>query len=335
MLNFRILIPLLFFMTTGIMACNSDAEGTADGNIETLDKNKMSQDSAQRTPDKRQKLHDKDTADVHIALTPTLESLPFYYAERHGLFTRHGISVSTLNFTSQMDADTALLCRTAEVGVTDLIRVRYYYRMKQPRLCPLFQTEGIWMLITHSDARIHKLDGLERKMLAAARFSASDYYGTMALQTTDLPYDDVFRPQVNDYYIRLNMLSLHQVDAAILPEPFASSAIRKGHHRLFTTADSKGRIQHVGCLAAREDWSESDKGKKILEALTLSYNDAAKEINAKGIKACSDILVEIYRMDEETAKHLRLPKYKPATDVTATAQNAADAYLNARGVRTH
>lgn len=306
----------------------------ANGDSDTIEKDTIVRDSAQKTGAKKQYHSKKDTADVHIALTPTLECLPFYYAGRHGLFSRQGISVSVLSYTSQMDADTALLGQTAEVGATDLVRVRYYLQRKQHRLRPVIQTQGIWMLIAHSNARIHNVDGLERKMLAVARFSASDFYSTEALQKTKLHYNDLFRPQVNDYYIRLNMLLQHQVDAAILPEPFATYAIRKGHSLLFTTSElRKKQTPLVGCFAAREDWSDSDKGKRVLKALTRAYNDAVREINAKGNKACSDILVSQYHIDEATAQQVRLPKYQQAEEVKTAVMETADSYLEARGIR--
>ena len=245
--NLRFFLPLLSLVLALTTACQGN-DSAADGNTDSL---AAAKDTV---------FLPKDDADLHLALTQTLESLPYFYADAHGLFARHGLKVRVHSFAAQFDADTALLGTTAQVGTTDLVRLNLYQHQHRKPLQPIHATNGNWLLIANNKERIKQTSKLTERQVATARYSASDYYNLLALQEAKLTYDDIFHPQVNDYHVRLQMLLQHQVDAAVLPEPFASRAIQAGHTRLYATQE-KG-VALVGCLAARQDWAKLSASQK-------------------------------------------------------------------------
>ena len=63
-----------------------------------------------------------DTALIKIAVMPTLDCLPIYVAADHGMFERHGASVSFYAYDAQMDCDTAFKEGWVGAMATDLVR---------------------------------------------------------------------------------------------------------------------------------------------------------------------------------------------------------------------
>ena len=315
MKSLRYILPFSFLVLALSTACQGNGQA-ADGQADSL---AAAKDTV---------FLPKDDADLHLALTQTLESLPYYYADAHGLFARHGLKVRVHSYAAQFDADTALLGTTAQVGVTDLVRLNLYEQQHRKPLQPVHATNGNWMLIVNNKERIKQVDKLAERQLATARFSASDYYSSLALQDAKLGYDDCFRPQVNDYHVRLQMLLQHQVDAAVLPEPFAARAIQAGHTRLYATQDKQ--IALLGCVATRQDWAKLSASQTHLSHLKAAYNEAVQTINKQGLPAVRDILVKEYRMDTLSLQRLRLPKYEAAREPETAAQQAAQQFFSAR-----
>lgn len=60
------------------------------------------------TREERQRLAREDSAALKIAVTPTLDCLPLYVAQHHGLFAALGADVRLKRFAARMDCDEAL-----------------------------------------------------------------------------------------------------------------------------------------------------------------------------------------------------------------------------------
>ena len=88
-----------------------------------------------------------DSTSLRIACTPTAESLPFYYAVRSGICDSIGLPLRVKTYFAQFDADTALLGRTVDGGVTDQYRAAYYRsrgKMRDFDLFSLSMDVGRW-----------------------------------------------------------------------------------------------------------------------------------------------------------------------------------------------
>ena len=63
----------------------------------------------------------QDSLALKVALMPTLDCLPFYYAQRCGLFKELGLDIRLQTFNAQMDCDTAFARRHVDVSYTCLL----------------------------------------------------------------------------------------------------------------------------------------------------------------------------------------------------------------------
>lgn len=243
-----------------------------------------------------------------LALMPTVDCLPIYYAQQSGIFRTLGLKVSLLTCRSQFDCDTAMLGTTAMGGVTDLVRL-HYYAGQGDSLSAVSSTNGDWKLMVCGTLRIKKTTLLKDRMISVARFSASDYFSKKALDEAKMEYNDVFRPQINDIYLREAMLKNNQVDAAVLSEPLATKARLDGHRTLYATSD---KSEQMGCMAFKSSFLNVKDSLNRVRLFLKGYNKAAEELNEQGKKACVSILVNTYKLSPQVVDSLTLPKYEKA-----------------------
>ena len=251
----------------------------------------------------------RDSNALVLALTPTVDCLPVYYAQQSGIFKTLGLKVNLLTYRSQFDCDTAMLGTTADGGATDLVRLHYYAHEGKP-LSAVTSTTGNWQLLVCNKLRIKKTALLKERMIAVARLSASDYFSNEALKAARMEYNDVFRPQINDYYLRATMLNGNQVDAAMLQEPYATQARLSGHRVLYATSDKSA---DMGCLAFKTSFLDVKDSLNRVQLLLQGYNQAVNEINKKGKATCAQILKDDYQMSSQVVDSLTLPKYEIAS----------------------
>lgn len=239
---------------------------------------------------------EKDTAAVCIAVMPTLDCLPLFLASDHGLFANAGLDVSLLPLQAQMDCDTALLSGSADGMVTDVVRAERLQH-QGVSLDYLTATQASWQLLTGKTARISRLNQLNDKMMAMTRYSATDLLGDMAVDSAGLNPETVFRIQVNDVTVRLNMLQNNIMDALWLPEPQATAA-RNLQARVLI--DTRQLNLCFGIIAFRQH-SLTDAQK---QTFTNVYNQACDSLNQLGLAAFSDLIISHCHVSQQVVDSL-------------------------------
>ena len=272
-----------------------------------------------------------DSDALVLSLTPTVDCLPFYYAKKAGLFKSLGLKVCLKTYQSQFDCDTAMLGKTAIGGSTDLVRL-HYHADKGDVLSAVSSLNGQSALYASGDLRINKISLLEERMIAVARFSASDFFSERALAKVGMDYHSAFRPQVNNYYLRSAMLKNHQIDAAVLPEPFATQARLAGHKELFRTTSKEVQL---GCLVFKPSVLAVKDSARLVTRLLEGYNQAVVDLNRKGKPACTDILLKDFKMKPMVVDSLVLPKFQKAKLPTEEAVAASRKFLKDHGRGNH
>lgn len=218
-----------------------------------------------------------DSTTVRVAVLPTLDCLPLFLASEQGFFSREGLHVRLVDFTAQMDCDTAFESRRVDAMVTDIVRAERLVKHQVP-LEYLTTTNAAWQLLTSKTARIRQLKQLDDKMLAMTRFSATDLLGDMVVDSARLQSERVFRIQVNDLAIRLNMLQAGIMDAVLLPEPQATAARNQKAFRVMQDVSQSFDLQ-LGAVVMRPQSLTAEQQKAFKKA----YDEACDSINANGL----------------------------------------------------
>lgn len=241
----------------------------------------------------------RDSLALKIAVTPTLDCLPFFVASECGIFDTLGLQVSLKCKTAQMDCDEAMRKGEVECMVSDLMRTERLQRLGTP-LHYLGATNAYWQMIGNRKARIKDIKSLGDKMVAMSRYSATDYLATLAIDSVK-PSNPVFRIQVNDVYVRLMMLLNNEMDAVMLPEPQASEARRVNHPVLM---DSRDKGINLGVVAVHSTRVADERRQHQVTLLTQGYDMACDSLNTKGLIHYAAIIKKYCHTKDATVKTL-------------------------------
>lgn len=213
-----------------------------------------------------------DSLSLHIAVMPTVHCLPFFVAEKCGMYDEAGLDVVLDIYEAAMDADTAFVNRHIDILATDV--VKYVHLNKMDKLSVLLNYDMDLFLMASSESGIVSKDSIMERVVAVARNSWDDMAVDEIAEDAGIERDNVNRPQINNIKLRADMLTNSQFDAAILPEPYASMCESKGCARLCGTS---GYTIKAGVLVVRDSLLNARKNE--MEKLVGVYNAAVDSIN--------------------------------------------------------
>lgn len=231
---------------------------------------------------------ESDSASLRIAVMPTIDCLPLYVAEEEGMFERQGVSVSLYPYQAQMDCDTAMQNGWVDAMVTDLVRAE---RLKSQgvRLRYLTATDLQWQLVAGKHARLKKLGQLENKMIAMTRYSATAMLADALVDSASVINEHVFRIQVNDLGVRLQMLETETMDAMFLPQPQATAAKLLGAEVLY---DTQWNDVCMGAMVASETSQCDTLRQRLTKGMLKAYGEACDSINKRGVRYYSKLMTQ-------------------------------------------
>ena len=118
----------------------------------------------------------------------------------------------------------------------------------------------------------------------------------------------VYHPQINDIVLRYDMLRNATLDAAFLPEPYATQARMDGDLGIYDS-----RRQHIRLMAfmVTSQATQDKRKKEQLQRLFRGYDKAVEQINRKENPDSIRRILLSYPVKAETADSLKLPQYKP------------------------
>lgn len=248
----------------------------------------------------RLRLAREDSAALKVAVMPTLDCLPLYVARHYHFLDSLGDDIRLRQFAAQMDCDTALAGGSVEGAMTDLVRAEWMQGKGIP-LVYASQTEASWQLIAARAARIKQLKQLYDKMLAMTRYSATDLLADKAVDSAKVKDERVFRIQVNDVGVRLDMMLNGEMDAALMPEPQATVArLAKGNVLL----DTRKMGLRLGVLAFRKVVADNADRQRQMATLRKAYNQACDSIAKHGIAHYAQLLNNVYHLPDSVARQL-------------------------------
>ena len=241
----------------------------------------------------------EDSAALKVAVMPTLDCLPLYVAEERELFDTV-VDIRLKCYTAQMDCDTALQRGRVEMAVSDLVRAE---RMKSSKLKLhyLTSTNAYWLLIGNRNQRITNLSHLDDRMLAMTRYSVTDLLGDLAVDSAKLKTERVFRIQVNDVNVRLDMLENNEMDALLMTQPQVTQALLLKHHVLL---DTRQLDMQMGVIVEDSVVMSHPNRQRQREVLIKGYNMACDSLNHFGLKHYSDIIRKYYKLSEQALRQL-------------------------------
>ncbi|MBQ7511152.1 MAG: ABC transporter substrate-binding protein [Prevotella sp.] len=310
----RKMLPLWMICVLLLAACGQSYE-------ETKRHNRQQREDAQR----------RDSAALKIAVMPTLDCLPLYVARHYQLLDTLRGGVRLKYYTAQMDCDTAFERGRVEGMVTDLVRAaRIAGRGTKVRY--VAATNAYWLLVTNRNARIRQPRQLTDKMVAMTRYSATDLLTDGMVERAHMDGEHLFKLQVNDVNVRLQMLQNNEIDALWLTEPQATMALQYRHVAI---DDSRRAGVRLGVLAFREQEMRHPERASQLALLVKAYDQACDSINKHGVRYYGSLIADYCRVRPEVADSLPADlRYEHARGPRQQDVEAAEQWLRKQGIPT-
>ena len=273
-------------------------------------------------------VEEADSLALHVALMPTLGCLPIYYAERTGITDSLGLIIRLLQYSAQMDIDTAIVRKHADVAYTDIIRA---IRLSDSvYISPFLSVEEPITMVAQKGEKIKKAKQMSEKMVAICRLCATDYWCEKMLDSIKISQDSIYRPQINNVKLRAKMICTGLLEGAMLEEPYASWAIMEGNKKLMRTKVNSFQFAvWVTTDSLQKDKKKIEQTRKFVAA----YNTAVQKIN-KGLytDTLRAILLDEYELPASVVDSLKLTPFKQPTPPQKKDIEEAINWLSARGI---
>ena len=272
----------------------------------------------------------RDSAAFHVAVMPVADCLPLHFAQRTGMFDSLGVDVRLHTLTSQLDIDTALLRGHVMLAYSDLIRAIV---IQQADTCPVVAVaavDGDLALVTPRRGRVRTIPQLRERMVAVARHSITDYWSDRLTDTASMERDAIFRPQINAVGVRTAMLINGTMDAAFLPEPYATQMTLLGAKCHLSTHQLQPRL--AAFVAAAPAMTDTARRRQLALCLR-AYDLAAARLNADGRDSLPSMLRQLCHVPDSLADSLAtlLPPFARLDSVRRADADAALRWLQQRG----
>lgn len=234
---------------------------------------------------------DTDSTALKLGVLPTMECLPFYYADSIGIFDSLGIDVKLVTFEAAMDADTAFVNGCIDGIVTDLVKECIWRGNGDTAHVAMVGDLRLW-LVTAPKARLLKAESIKEKIIGITRHSSVDYFADKILESVKLQSTELNKPQINNLRLRGLMVDQDQYDGAILPEPYASEAVARGAKRLTGTEDLK--LTNLLCVLFNDSVSQVRKDE--IQKIRQAYDMAVLALNTDTLSNVLDFIPEQQRI---------------------------------------
>ena len=225
--NFRFIILLLSVLSCNMFLISCDDE----------------EEKVRLSKAEREKLRIEDSLALKIGILPTSDCDAIRRADSLGIFDSLGVDVHIRHYNALSECRIALKFNLVEGAVVDSVLVDVLKDKDSVALTLGPATSLSWKLLTSTKSRIVRAEQLVDKIIAADSHGYTRKYAEMVTDSLIKKQKNVYIIQCEDVNVRTKMLTTGNVDAAFLPEPFASSAIKSGARVLRDySSQSKGVI---------------------------------------------------------------------------------------------
>lgn len=261
---------------------------------------------------------------LSIGVLPDVDSIPIIIAQEKGLFEKEGVGVHIEHFKSAPDRESALQAGGIDGAVSDMLSAAFLtdggFEVAMTSL-----TNGSYKLL--AGPSMDESTDLSGKSIAISTNTIIEYATDKMLSEIGLKPQDVEKTAIPQIPVRLEMLKSGQIDAATLPEPLASVAVKAGATVLNST-DNLGI--NPGVLLFTKETIQSKNAE--IAAFYRAYNSAVAYLQDTPVSDYADILIDIAGFPEDVKESLSLPTYTPAALPSADDFDGVMAWLAEKGL---
>lgn len=246
----------------------------------------------------------KQSQTLSFGAMSSVELIPIMMAEENGYFEEQGINVDLQYFKSAKDRDAALQSGKLDGIIGDEVAVALYQNAGlDVKITGL--TDGDFVLVAGKDTGIKSIGDIKGKSAAISEKTVIEYTFDKIMEKNGLDPKTVEKSVIPAMPTRLEMLRTGKVDTALLPEPFATLAVKAGGLVLGSANES----DMYTSITAFTQASIDNKSNEI-KAFFKAYNKAVDYVNKTPISEYEDIIIKTVGYPEDMKGQLLLPEFR-------------------------
>ncbi len=256
---------------------------------------------------------------LKIAVLPILDALPMYAAEAQGYFKDAGITVQFVPVSSAAERDQIMQSGQADGMINDLVSTVLYNKDTQKIAIVSFARtaspdQSQYTIVASKASGITTPDQLKGVEIGISQGTVIAYTTDRLLEHAGLSAADIKTTNIPQIPVRLQMLSEGQLQAANMPEPFASLAAQSGAVIVATDKD----LPQVGTSEISFNLSTLKAKPETVKKFLAAVQKATTDINAAPDKF-NTLLTDKKSVPAPLIGKYQLPKF-PAAGVPSEAQ---------------
>lgn len=263
-----------------------------------------------------------DSTALKIGVMPSVDYLPIAVAQQEGLFER---PVELVRFASPMERDAALQTAEVDASVTDYMGAMLLHAKGLP-VALTTACQGSFRLVFGRDDALKSISQLAGKHVGLSSNTLIEYATERALVDAAGKPLDYTRVEVQKIPIRLEMLRSGELDAAILPEPFASTGESLGLQAIAVphglTDGITGLLFQTKALERTED----------IASFVAGYNAAVELMQREPRSKWIGALGQLLGITAEQAERIQLPSYQPIATPSPEALQPILQWMKGKGL---
>lgn len=215
---------------------------------------------------------------LRVGLMPAVNSIPLIVAQHDGLFAANGVKVDLVMFHNQLYRESGLQTHTIDGSISDLVNaISTVSNGFDVRVTS--ESEGDFALLTSPGSSIRTIEEWKaanaKIPTGSLKNSIVNYVSVRMLEKLGANPASIDLVPVLNLPSRIQMLLADRLQAAVIPEPYATMALMQGAHLIADTRilpSTPGVLLFTGKAIA-------EKGQAI-RAFYRAYNEAASRVNA-------------------------------------------------------
>jgi NitT/TauT family transport system substrate-binding protein len=244
-----------------------------------------------------------------VALLPILDVFPFHVAEAQGIFARLGTEVKPVPVASALERDQMMMSGQIDGMLTEMnttaafnrggtqIRIVRFARIAYPEY-PLFR------ILSSPGSKIKTATDLSGVGIGIAKNTVIEYVTDRLLAAKGLRPGQIVKESVPVIPERFQLLMQGRIQAAVLPDPLARSAMEAGAFEV--AADSEHPRYGVSVLAFSTR-ALREKGQAV-RLFLQAWDEAVGRIN-ENPEALREVLLQKIPVPENIRRTYRIPPY--------------------------
>lgn len=241
---------------------------------------------------------------LNIGAISSVDVVPIVIADVKGYFKKQGLEVKFQTFKSPSDRDAALQAGNLDGLICDEIGICLYQNGGlDVKITGV--TDGNFILVAGADSGIKDIKSVKGKSVAISEKTSIEYTLDKILEKNSMKPTDVIKTIVPAIPTRFEMLRNKKVDLALLPEPFATLAIKEGGIAI----ESASKLGTYPSVTAFTQKSIDNKNSEI-KAFYKAYNETVNYINSTPVSEYEDIVIKTVGYPQEMKGKINLPKFR-------------------------